>query len=75
MKSPRDIKLLKKFGTRLQHLRKERNYSIRGLADEADIDFSYVVQMEKGDKNPSLLMQHKIAVALKISIVDLVDVD
>lgn len=74
MKSARDIKLLKKFGAHLKQLRKEKNFSIRGLADEADIDFSYVVQMEKGDKNPTLLMLLKLADALGITIHDLVEI-
>ncbi|MBL7697132.1 MAG: helix-turn-helix transcriptional regulator [Chitinophagaceae bacterium] len=74
MKSPRDLKLLKRFGAHLQKLRKEKEFSIRGLADEADIDFSYIIQLEKGDKNPSFLMLHKLADALRISIHELVDI-
>lgn len=74
MKSPRDEKLLKKFGAHLRQTRLDRNFSIRGLADEADIDFSYVLQLEKGIKNPTLLMLHKLANALEVSVLYLVDV-
>jgi len=41
------------------------------LAFDAEIDRTYVSQIERSVINPSLLVLHKVAVALGVSVVDL----
>lgn len=41
------------FGKKLRKLRKQRNISLRELAKSLNIDYSYVIRMEKG-QNPSI---------------------
>jgi transcriptional regulator with XRE-family HTH domain len=68
MKTASGQKLLKKFGTHLGMLRQSKGFSLRKLADEADIDFSMIHRIEKGDTNPSLLILVKLADALGIEL-------
>ena len=43
------------------------------LAFRAELDRTYISQIERGVSNPSLLVMLKIATALKVEMVDLFD--
>ena len=58
----------KQLGMRIRFLRKQRNLSIEDLALEAGVNKNYLSDLERGQRNPSLKILSKIAVALKISI-------
>ena len=66
-----DIKVA--FGRTLREVRKEKNISQERLALEADIDRSYVSQLETGVYQPSLSMLFAISEVLEIMPADLVD--
>lgn len=51
--------------------RKEKGLSQEQLAFEAEIDRTYVSQIERSVINPSLLVLHKLAKALGVNTVEL----
>jgi transcriptional regulator with XRE-family HTH domain len=60
-----DIK--ESFGKHLRKLRVERKLTQEELADRAGMHFTYIGQIERGLRNPSLVNLHKLAKALKVS--------
>ncbi|HLP39737.1 helix-turn-helix transcriptional regulator [Lacibacter sp.] len=72
MNSTRDEKLLKKFGKHLASIRKEKKLSLRKLADIADVDFSQIHRIEKGESNPTLTMIVTLAEALNVTTEELI---
>lgn len=72
MNGTRDEKILKKFGKHLEKIRKEKNLSLRKLADNADVDFSQIHRIEKGKTNPSLTMLLALSEGLGIPIEELI---
>lgn len=56
-----------KFGKHLRALRDERKLTQEELADRAGMHFTYIGQIERGIRNPSLVNLNKLAKALKIS--------
>lgn len=73
MNSTRNEKILKKFGKHLEKIRKEKKLSLRKLADIADVDFSQIHRIEKGESNPTLTMILTLAEALEVSVQELFD--
>ena len=63
----------KKFGKRIQHLRKERGLTQEKLAELVDVDRSYMGFIERGERNPTLDKISKIARALNVSLPHLFD--
>lgn len=61
----------KSFATVLKRLRAEKGLSQERLGFEADLHRTYVSQLERGLKSPSLKTLHKIAKVLDISLADL----
>jgi len=59
-----DIKLI--FGKHLRKLRTERKLTQEELAEVAGMHFTYIGQIERGIRNPSLVNLHKLAKALKV---------
>jgi transcriptional regulator with XRE-family HTH domain len=55
----------------IRALRLARGWSQELLSFEADIDRTYVSQLERGVINPSLLVLHKVACALHTDAVSL----
>lgn len=54
------------FGKVIKQLRQERGMSQQELADYAEIDRSYISDMERGRYNPTLLTVYKLADILKV---------
>jgi transcriptional regulator with XRE-family HTH domain len=52
-------------------LRSIKSWTQEQLAFEAEVDRTYVSQIERGLKNPSLLILHKMARALDSTVVKL----
>ncbi len=63
----------KKFGNKIRHYRTEQGLTQWKLADKADLHYTYVGAIERGEKNITLENIHKIANALNIKISDLFD--
>lgn len=64
-----DIK--KKFGEKVKFLRKEKNLSQEELAHIATIDRTYISDIEKGERNVSLMVIEKLSIALEMEIYEL----
>lgn len=56
---------LKAFGQRVRELRKARGYSQESFAALAGVDRSYMGQIERGEKNITLIKLFQISDALK----------
>ncbi|CAH1056642.1 helix-turn-helix transcriptional regulator [Paenibacillus sp. FSL E2-8871] len=66
-----DKEILKLVGIRIRTLRKERGLSQEALGERGGFHFSYIGQIERGEKNVSLLNLHKIAEALEVNLIQL----
>src|SRR5689334_2297788 len=73
MPRPSPHPLLGIIGARLRSLRRERGLSQEALADRADIDRSYMSGVERGLRNISVLNLERLAKALDVRLVELVD--
>ena len=60
-----DIKI--KIGQRIKQLRKELGISQEALAYEAEVDRTYITDVENGRRNVSVEILEKIIKALKVS--------
>ncbi len=56
----------KKFGIHLRELRIKRKLTQEELADRAGMHFTYIGQIERGLRNPSLINLEKLSKALKV---------
>ena len=61
-----DIK--EKFGNRLKQLRIAKNLSQEAVAHLADLDRTYISNIERGDRNVSIIVIEKLANALDVKI-------
>lgn len=69
MKKRADI--LKQFGERVRDLRKAQGLSQEELAEKADLHYTYIGGVERGERNLSLKSIERIANALKMDIREL----
>lgn len=60
------------FGRRVRERRTELGWSQRYLAEVAELDWSYVAQVERGERNLSFLNLVRLAAALEIDPAELV---
>ena len=65
--------LLETFGLHLRNLRLERKMSQIDLAYKGGFDRNYIGMLERGERNPSLKNIKRIAQALEITLVELVN--
>ncbi|WP_010492980.1 helix-turn-helix domain-containing protein [Paenibacillus elgii] len=63
--------ILKSIGARIRDLRKERGMSQESLGEKGGFHYSYIGQIERGEKNIALLNLVKIATALEVSVTQL----
>ncbi|MET3938227.1 transcriptional regulator with XRE-family HTH domain [Paenibacillus sp. PvP094] len=63
--------VLKLVGARIRALRKERGYSQESLGEKGGFHFSYIGQIERGEKNVSLVNLAKIADSLDVNLIQL----
>ena len=70
-----NTKILKNFGNAVKNRRKEINMSQEELAYKSGIHRTYMSFIERGLRNPSLLIVFKISRVLKIKIPELFDFD
>ena len=57
-----------KLGRNVRRLRQQRGLTQEQLAFEAEIDLTYVGGIERGKRNPSLLVMARIADALSVTL-------
>ena len=65
----KDVRI--RFGRRLRELRTKRKLSQEALSFEANLDRSYIGQVERGECNISLQNMAKLAKALGTTLVEL----
>ncbi|AUS25931.1 helix-turn-helix domain-containing protein [Paenibacillus sp. P2(2022)] len=66
-----DKEVLKLVGARIRVLRKEKGLSQEALGEKGGFHFTYIGQIERGEKNVSLINVAKIAKALEVNLVQL----
>lgn len=59
------------FGRNVRRFREARNLTIEQLAHDTKLSYSYVGEIERGRRNPSLAVVERIASALEIEPVTL----
>ncbi len=55
----------REFGKAVRELRVKRGITQQGLADATGLDISYIGQIERGQRNPTLGVMHGIARVLR----------
>ena len=65
--------ICKKFGNRIHELRIAQGLSQEVLAQKAGLHRTYIGAIERGERNVSLINIEKIASALNLSIVDIIE--
>jgi transcriptional regulator with XRE-family HTH domain len=70
-KSHADDPALTAFGAAVRALRTDQGLSQEALADAAGIDRSYMGGIERGEHNVALINIQRIAIALDVSVSDL----
>ena len=70
-KPRKDGDLAKTFGKNVRRVRKVRDLSQEALAHEVDLAVTYVGQIERGIRNPTLDIVERLARALKVKPLDL----
>ena len=63
--------LLVQLGARIRYLRKEKKMSQLDLSVEANIAKNYISDLERGTRNPTILILNRIAKALEIDLEEL----
>ena len=58
----------KQLGARIRYLRTQKNMTIEDLALEAEINRNYLSDLERGTRNPTVVVLNKIAKALEINL-------
>ncbi|HIW65027.1 MAG TPA: helix-turn-helix domain-containing protein [Candidatus Alistipes intestinipullorum] len=64
--------ILVHFGKKVQEMRKERHLSQEQLAERAGLHRTYIGMVERAEKNITLRSMEKIANALNVSIISLI---
>ena len=58
----------KQLGYRIRYLRQNKGLSIEALALEAEINCNYLGDLERGMRNPTVVVLNKIAKALDVDL-------
>lgn len=62
-----------RFGKRVKELRQSKKLSQEKLANLAEVDRTYLPEVERGERNISLVVAEKIAHALNTKLATLID--
>ena len=65
------MRLAHRFGQNVRRIRLERGLSQEALADELPLAVTYVGQIERGRRNPTLEVVEKFAAALSVDPIEL----
>jgi transcriptional regulator with XRE-family HTH domain len=64
-----------RLGERIRALRRERGLTLEGLAGRSGVSRAMISKLERGEKNPTLVVAAKVAVGLGVSLSQLVGVE
>lgn len=62
-----------RIGWNLKRLRRERNITQEDFATDSGFDRGYISGVERGVRNPSVLVLDRIAKALHVDVIELFD--
>ena len=62
-----------RLSTNLRRLRLDKGWSQEAFAHEADLHRTYISDLERGARNPTIEVVDKLAVALDVSVGTLLD--
>ena len=65
------MNILIQLGMRIRYLRQQRKMSQLDLSIESDVNRNYISDLEKGRRNPTILVLNKIAIALNTDLSNL----
>jgi len=65
------MNILIQLGMRIRYLRKQLGMSQLDLSIESDVNRNYISDLEKGRRNPTILVLNKIAIALNTDLSNL----
>lgn len=65
--------LLSKLGEQIRKYRTALNVSQEKLAFSCELDRTYIGSVERGERNISIINLNKVAVALKVTLPELLD--
>jgi transcriptional regulator with XRE-family HTH domain len=63
--------LVQTFGLNVRRVRLDKGLTLEALADEVGLAYTYVGQIERGQRNPTLGVVERIAAALGVGALDL----
>jgi transcriptional regulator with XRE-family HTH domain len=66
------VDIRKRLGLNLKQLRSRRGWSQEQFAFEAGVHRTYISDLERGARNPSILLLEKLAVALDVPASELI---
>lgn len=69
------MRLAQTFGQNVRRVRKARGLSQEVLADEVGLAVTYVGQLERGLRNPTLSVVERFATALSVPVLSLLTID
>ena len=58
------MSLTETFGRNVRRIRLEKKLTIEGLATDVGLSYSYMGQLQRGERNPTLVVVERIAKAL-----------
>jgi len=67
--------ILQKFGFRVKDLRSAKGITQEKLAELSGLSRQYIGDVERGKRNISLINIHKIATSLKITLLELLNIE
>lgn len=63
--------LAQTFGNNVRRIRMEKGLTIEALATDVGLSYSYVGEMQRGKRNPTLKIVERVAKALDVSPIEL----
>ena len=70
-----DMDVRKRIGWNIKRLRLERDVTQEAFANDSGFDRGYVSGVERGVRNPSVLVLSRLAAALHVDVVELLDIE
>lgn len=68
MRYAEPMELKKAFGMKVRSLRRANGWSQEELADRAGLHRTYISDIERGNRNPTLTVMYEVASALGVDI-------
>ncbi|HAF81450.1 MULTISPECIES: helix-turn-helix transcriptional regulator [Brevundimonas] len=65
------MSLTETFGRNVRRIRLEKKLTIEGLATDVGLSYSYMGQLQRGERNPTLDVVERIAKALGVKAIEL----